>query len=552
VSSQDLRHRDDPTRASRPGARVGRGPYAPRDPASASVSAAASLAAAALLVLAFPGPAAAQNVTARTIDAQIPRSGELWIEVAPTFQGWDERFGGDGSRHPLASDYSGPLASLLYPGPEAAAQDLNADAAALGYDPVPPGQTSLGAVDMSELNREIRAVPLRIEFGFLGRFSVEASVPAVWTKAEPFLAFDSAGATVAAGSSLPDRVSFFSELDVAMQGLQDRIDAGDLSASQEAQARALLDASSAFLDALRRRALTDDLIPLAATPAGQQMLAYWAGLQGGFGDFGVSAPSLSLPGTATSQDLAGYFGGAFLQGQPLTATVRSWTAGELEAGLRIGLLDGFADDSARSGFRLRTTIGVLGRFPVRSSDALLFYVAGDFLGVPVGDGQRDVELTLYQDFRLGGWLELDARGSYGLQMSDRMEVRPHPPSRPFPVPSVTQEVVRDPGDYVRVRVAPRLSLAEHTYVGLEYRYWHKWADAYATPGGGTDPTVSTLISGTGQTWHRLGVGVTYRPGGPDSQGEVGFIYQTVIAGRGRLTPASGLTTFHIRIPARVF
>jgi len=48
------------------------------------------------------------------------------------------------------------------------------------------------------------------------------------------------------------------------------------------------------------------------------------------------------------------------------------------------------------------------------------------------------------------------------------------------------------------------------------------------------------------------VGVTYRPGGPDSQGEVGFVYQTVIAGRGRLTRASGLTTFHIRIPAKVF
>lgn len=507
---------------------------------------------AACATLVAPPAATAQNVTARTIDAQIPRNGELWLEGEPVFEGWDQRFGPGGKRYPLASDYRGPVDALLYPGPGIVAEDLDMDATALGYDPVTPGQTSLGSVVMSELNREIRAVPFRIELGVMDRFSLEASVPAVWTKAEPFFAFDSTAATVAAGGSLPDAFGFFSQLEDASRALQEQIDGGDLSSDQEARARALLQASTAFLDALRGRVVANDLIPLAGTPAGQQMLAYWSGLQGDYGSFGLQAPGLSLPDVATASDLAGYFGGALLDGHVLGATVRSWTAGELEAGIRVGILDGFRSDSAGSGLRLRTTAGVLGRFPVRRSDALPFYVAGDFLGVPVGDGQRDVELTLYQDVRLGGWLELDARGSYGIQMADRMEIRPHPPDLPFASPTVATQVRRDLGDYVRIRVAPRLTLAEHMYVGLEYRYWHKGADSYRLASGASDPVVATLQKGTSQTRQRLGVGVTYRPGGPDSSGEVGFVYQTVVGGSGRLTPASDLTTFHIRVPAKLF
>jgi hypothetical protein len=515
----------------------------------ASILLAASAAAAPLL----PSPSAAQNVTARTLTAQIPRHGELWVEFAPAFQGWDQRFGGPGGRTPLAQDFNGPLLSHLYPGPEAAAVDLNADAAALGYDPVGAGDVSLGTIDMGELNREIRVIPLRFELGFLNRFSIEASVPAVWTKAEPFFSFDSTGATVLSGTqALQNSVEFFNGLGNATDTLQDRLESGGVPAAQQAQAQALIAMSSAFLSAFQRRVLTDDLLPLASTVAGQQLLAYYAGLQQQFSAFGIPAPGLSLPDVATVEDLRGYLGGAFLQGQPLGATARSWTAGELEAGVRMSILDDYRPDSASGGVELRTTAGLLVRLPLRGAGALPFQVPGDFVGVPVGDGQRDLALTLYQDVRLASILEVNASATYGIQAPDQIELRPHPPDRPFAVPDPTPEVQRNLGNYVQARIAPHLALDPHVLIGAEYRYWHKTADRYTLVGGTASGTVSTLDLGTGQTRHRLGIGATFRPGGPDSGAELGFIWQGALAGRGRTTPAADLATFHIRVPARIF
>lgn len=500
---------------------------------------------------AFPVSAAAQNVTARTLSAKIPKNGELWIEIPPVFQGWDATFGA-GGKTPLSRYFDGPVLSRVYPGATAAAADLDKDAAALGFSPVSASQVSLGTLHVSEVNREIRAVPIRFELGFLDRFSVEVSVPAVWSKAEPFFAFDSSGATVLAGSNALSDNSFFTQLGDARDALSTRLGQGGVPAAQQADARALLNMATAFLDALQRRVLTNDLVPLSSTTVGQQLLAYYAGLQQGFEGYGIVAPSLSLPGMATSADLGGYFGGAFLQGEPLGATVRPWTAGELEAGLRVALLDGFRPDSLAGGLELRTTAGLLFRLPIGNSGSLPYQKPGDFVGVPVGDGQRDVALTLYQDLRAFGLLEVDASATYGLQMSDRLQLRPHPPDRPFPVPDPSPQLIRNLGDYMQLRIAPRLRLDPHVLLGLEYRYWHKAGDRYTLAGGGVDPAVSTLALGSAQTRHRLGLGVTYRPGGTQSGAELGFIWAAAVAGSGPTTPAADLATFHVRIPARVF
>jgi hypothetical protein len=498
-------------------------------------------------------PVAAQNVTARTVTAQIPRHGELWIEVAPVFQGWDEHFGAHGGRVPLADPFNGPLASLLYPGPEAVASDLNADASALGYTPVSADQASLGTLHMAELNREIRVIPLRLEVGFLDRFSVEASLPIVWTKAEPFFGFDSAGATVLSGSNaIQNPVPFFNGLGGARDSLAAHLEAGTVPSSQQAQAQALVASSSAFLEAIQRRIITGDLLPLATTTAGQQLLAYYASLQQQFISFGLQAPNFSLPDVATSADMRGWLSGAFLQGEPLGATVRSWTAGEVEVGARVALLDGYRPDSAAGGIELRTTAGILARLALRGSGSLPYQVPGDFMGVPVGDGQRDVAVSLYQDVRLGHAFEINAAATYGVQMADRLELRLHPPGQPFATPGTAVQVDRNLGDYVRLRVDPHLALDPHVLVGLEYRLWHKAADHYRLVGGGTSDAAAALATLSAQTRHRLGVNATYRPGGATSGAELAFVYQVAIGGRGVTTPVADLATFHIRLPAHIF
>jgi len=498
-------------------------------------------------------PAAAQNVTARTVTAQVPRHGELWIEVAPVFQGWDEHFGAHGGRVPLADAYDGPLASRLFPGPEAVAADLNVDASALGYTDVAADEASLGTLHVAELNREIRVIPLRLELGFLDRFSIEASLPIVWTKAEPFFGFDSAGATVLSGSNaLANPVQFFGQLGGARDTLAARLQAGTIPSSQQAQAEALISTSTAFLEAIQRRIITGDLLPLATTTAGQQLLAYYASLQQQFGSFGLQSPDFSLPDVATSADLRGWFGGAFLQGEPLGATVRSWTAGELEFGARVALVDGYRPDSLAGGIELRTTVGLLARLALRGSGSLPYQVPGDFVGVPVGDGQRDVALSLYQDVRIGRAFEVNAAATYGVQMADQLEIRLHPPGQPFATPGTAVQVDRNLGDYLRLRINLHLALDPHVLVGVEYRYWHKAADHYRLTGGGTNEAAAILATLSAQTRHRLGVAATYRPGGAESGAELGFVYQVAIGGKGVTTPVADLATFHIRVPAHIF
>lgn len=499
------------------------------------------------------GRAAAQNIMARTATAQIPKDGELWIEVAPVFQGWDEHFGAHGGQFPLAGAYNGPLASLLYPGPEAVAADLNVDAAALGYTDVAADKASLGTLHTGELNREIRVIPLRLELGFLDRFSIEAALPVVWTKAEPFFGWDSAGATVLSGSNaIQNPVPFFGGLGGARDTLSARLASGAIPASQQAQAQALVAASSAFLQAIQRRIITGDLLPLAGTSAGQQLLAYYGSLQQQFVSFGLQAPDFSLPDVATSADLRGWFGDAFLQGDPLGATVRSWTPGEVELGARVALVDGYRPDSLAGGVELRTTAGILARMAFRGAGSLPYQVPGDFVGVPVGDGQRDVAVSLYQDIRIGHGFELNAAATYGVQMADQLELRLHPPGQPFATPDATVQVDRNLGDYMRLRLAPHLALDPHVLVGLEYRYWHKAADHYRLTAGGTSQAASILATLSGQTRHRLGVNAVFRPGGTESGAELGFLYQVAIGGSGVTTPVADLATFHIRLPAHIF
>lgn len=509
-------------------------------------------------------------------DARPPRQGEVWIELFPAILNWSDRFAldspdpsiSDGSREPLAADFEGPILSRIFPAiDDELLASLNADAGALGYDPLGVEDLSVGALDFSTVNVQVRRALASVRVGILDRVAVELGAPIVFTEVEPLFAYDTAAASVArAAAVLPDAEDFLSGMDDARSTLQDRVEAGTLSPEEEAAARALLEDSGAFVEALRSRVEADRFLPVGASAPGAQMAARFTSLSDGFAAFDLALPAFGLrdrPGTAALQAL---FTGDPLNG-PLPGTVRrSFDVGEVEAGVAVGILDTFGDSDRR--VRLRTSAGAKLRIPIREPDAPPFADRADPFARPIGDGQRDLELSVHQDAWLGSRLRLGAAGRVGIQAADELLVRVHPPDRPFALPGTEAAVRRDLGDYVQLRLSPQFLLNDVMALGLEYGFWRKGADAYRllqdVPGVAD---AGPLELETRETRHRLGIGVFYRPGeGRRPRGEegerpeedrddplpwrLGLVLQWSVAGSGGQTPASQLLMATFRIPFR--
>lgn len=508
-----------------------------------------------LLLVLLPAPLAAQQNTPRTEDAELPSQGELRIRIAPIFQGWHEEYGGgsDGSTAvPLGEDWSGPLLDRVYPGPGPLVEGLNRAADSLGFTPLFPGDFSAGELTMREMDREVRSVPFRLEFGVLDRLALDVMVPLMWTETETFSDLDLTGANLApAADALEQPDLYFTEVASARSLLQARIASGTLTAEEESQATALLAASGAFVEALRARVVGEGLLPAAGSTPGEQVAAHYASLVQGFSAFELTLPTFSLP-QASGDGLLGALGLP-----PIETTNRGPLFGEAEAGLRLLLLDRFRRlPEERGWIEARTAVGARLRFDVRSPNSTVFIDPDDLLGIPLGDGQRDLELSLYQDLRLASTLLINIVARYGIQQPDELSMRLRSPEQPLAPASAETRVERDLGDYRRLRVAPRLVLNPVVSVGAEYRYWHKEADVYRSLEEGVDATV--LGSGTARTLHRMGFGAFYRPDPPEegeragAVPELGFIYQRAIAGSGGETPVASLVTFHLRVPIRLF
>lgn len=455
---------------------------------------------------------------------------------------------------PLAEDLSGPLLELVAPGPEVLLARLNRNSDLLGFDPVAPEEASMGTLEMAELSAEVRAFPLRFELGLPLGLSFDLSVPLARTKVEPFGSFDPSGASMTTGDALfEDPTGFFDGVSATRDSLRDQVESGQLTASEEERARQLLEQSGLFADELVRRVRNRELVPLAGTTAGGQLLGYYSGLETGFSDYGLTLPGLSLPDSAGAALLDAF------PGAPLEGGARGWAPNELELGLRWSVHDGFASPADEAaGLQARTAVGVRVRLPLDlegGARARSLVRPNLRLGLPQGDGQRDLELSLYQDLRWGGLL-LQATGRYGFQQADRVTVGPAPPSRPFTPGDRNVAVKRDLGDYLRLRIAPRLVLNRFLSVGGEYRLWSKGRDEYVLAEENGDPSV--LETETAQTLHRAGIGAFYRPDPPEegeresAVPELGFIWQTAVAGSGGEVPAANLVTARVRIPIGVF
>jgi hypothetical protein len=210
----------------------------------------------------------------------------------------------------------------------------------------------------------------------------------------------------------------------------------------------------------------------------------------------------------------------------------------------------------RPGIRFRTTVGARYRFPLSAPDKDPYLDPDLFLQQPVGSGQADIELELYQDIAFGQRFLAVAGVTYGIQLGDELVRRVASPGQPYAYASQKATVTRDLGNSLEIVISPRFSLTEAMSLAVEYTFWNKGDDVYSTSSGGID--VSPLGLETSQTRHMLGIGAYYRTTRLFAAGRAGmpvdlaFLWQTPISGSGGQTPALGVVNLSIRIPAQLF
>lgn len=533
-----------------------------------------------LLLPAAPGNASRLHAQVPPLsDARLPSKGEVWFEIAPWVEAWHQQFAAgseelaDGSKEPLFADFDGPLLDRLYPGPGPLLDRLNAGSDSLGFTPVSEEDLSLGGLDFRDLTARRIALPLRLRIGVLDRLAVEGSLPLVATDMEAAFTFDSAGATAATASfALPDGSAFVDDLMAAREELLDQLLAGGVEPGREDEASDLVDATGAFLAVLQRKLDLSSLLPLGGSAAGEDMTQLVTEFQQEFSSFGIQAPPLALAESSTSQALQAIFTGALLQADSLTGRSVSLTPGEPTVGVRVAVLDTYADsvEGEADGLKLRTTAAARLRFATSPADRSPFHTPGIFLDVPAGDGSTDLELMALQDLAYGRF-SASAAAAYGIQTADELRLRVRSPDRPFALADTERRVERDLGDYLSGRLSARFALEPAVRLSAEYAFWHKGDDSYrlldpgiGDGGAGGDGDGHTLVESagpleleTGETRHTVGFGVYYSASGEEGAPrarsvEVGVTYQRSLAGSGGQTPAPELLAVRFRVPFGLF
>ena len=530
------------------------------------------------------------HLAAQFSDARLPRQGKLWLTVQPTLLNWTEQFAfdssagiADGEREPLAAHFDGPLARRMFPPPFALIQELNDDAEALGFEPVTEDDFSFGGLDFSAMRAQIRRLGLGVEVGLLDWVSVGARVPFTLTDMTVGFAFDSTATVTGNGAAFESGAPFVMDARSALDDLGSLIAGGSLTGTALEEAIALRNATRNFVNTLGRRAAAGALIPTASSAAGTQMAQRFADYAAAFDALGLMLPELSLPEFATEDDFNTHFLSQGFADRLPTDSRNELDLGEVEVFLRVNLIDGITrrrpipgpagDASAGSepgvdserGIRLRTSVGALARLPIRNRNLTIFGDPTNSADIPIGDGQTDIELALYQDIAFGSRFMIRASARYGMQRPDEAAFRFTPPDRPYGQEDLVALMRRDLGDYVAVLVRPSLRFNAALSVGIEYDYFRLPAPTYQFVGmvEGLDP--NTVAAEGAQTRHRLGVGFLVDLSEAGSVEELiagarpvrgawqfGISLRRAISGSGGRTPASFRYGAELRFPISIF
>jgi hypothetical protein len=180
----------------------------------------------------------------------------------------------------------------------------------------------------------------------------------------------------------------------------------------------------------------------------------------------------------------------------------------------------------------------------------------DLFDIPTGDHQRDLELRVLQELRVGAlWLNLAVRA--GRQRPGIRERRVGSPDVLLQPHAALTRLTWDPGDYLAVDFAPMLRLGRYFGAGPTAGYFTKRRDHYTFQSAsdstalagrlGAPRSAAELDDGTGIRSLRLGWAMSYV--GPGVEG--GLSVEQTVSGAGGVVPATTVFRLVMRVGWRL-
>jgi hypothetical protein len=450
-------------------------------------------------------------------------SGQLRLDFAPRFWSWDTRFGlrtVDGTiveeAEPLGLDLTAdPLGREIMPhlaDLEVHVQDALTQSAF---------RARLGT-SRAEVDKAVLTFPLRLEVGVTDWLTLGTTVPFVRPRTEITFALlaDSTSANVGLSPQLTN-AGAVSQFLTGFQGAIDEVRAVDPGSAVVAEAQA-------YIDALTSAYGEGTVFPHTESATGAALQERLDALRLSLEELGATDIPTSLP--LAQQYLAGeqfqtLLGSQAMQAFPLTDFTEPWTLGDVEvtAGLRL-FRRGFQPDSLGDLPTLRYQVGagLLLRLGTGTPDD-----PSRFLDVGSGDGQTDVEASLFGMTEVGSHFNAWARVRYGVQQEGERSRRIAAPEQALPGVERLAPLRWTPGNYLEADLAPRLQLTDAMAVGFRYHLWSKGEDTYG-PGPMTGdrpdateplPPTDLLERETEETLHELGLSVAYSTMEAHARGE---------------------------------
>ena len=480
--------------------------------------------------------------------------GRLRLEVNSFFLFADKRFGQrteGGSlvekKEPLGFDFEDTtVGTRLFP----ALQIQEADLATAAGVPIAP---SVLGETRAVLTKDAVWLPIRVDLGVLDWLTVGGMFPFSRRRAEFGTSYLETGANV--GSRPGEYIDFLgavSTANAALTSVTNSLCTADPSGSACMQATSLLAEGEGFRRAVGDAYSGHGVFPLTGSATGTALQTRVTALLNAYQSVGVGTFPLAIPlatevlTEATYLDLVTNpaYGVA---GDSLQTWRSPWELGdaELYANARLWAIGrGVAPAGLESTVRAEIGARVLFRLGSGRTDS-----PRNFIDTGSGDGQNDVEVSVFGTVNVGQRLGIVGDVLYGYQQPVRVLRRISGPDRIF-APLSTERIVRwSPGDYAQLRVSPRMYLTDEVVLAFDLRVLRKKSDRYVLDDGATGPDPDVLELETKQRSFELGGGVVYSTArsGRGRPMEARFLFHQVVSGSGGATPRTSRFEIGVRL-----
>ena len=526
---------------------------------------------AALAALLVAGAAPAQGNPWFGEDALVLSRGMVRLGFAPTFTRYDQRYRLDGTVEPLGADLTTDTLgaaelSVLAP--------LESQLPSLtGLSDV---RVSLGRMRVDR-DASIVTMPLAGEIGIGGRLSFGIIVPIVRTLSNvvfspnPSLNEGNVGINPAIDNqaSRDQNEALLDQFASAIEALEELITACEdpanpdprCPAARTPEALELASGAATFAGELGIvYESSSPFVPIANSTFDTAIRERIASFTQSFAAFDITDITSLGPAGARiaglddmTRILTDSMFGVRVQPMRTRTTV---SIGDIEFGAKWQLFNTVRRDTLqRYGSGVRGAVGGAFRLGTGRADD-----PDDFVDVPSGDGQNDVEARTYFDFFLGTHVAVGFIGRYVWQLADREIARIAEPHLPYAAYWRRQEVERNLGDIIDAEITPRITLGTFFSLMGQYRVRRKAEDRHTGLFNATDdlgdPVVldaSILDGETEQREDRVSLGFGYSTLTSVARHrarfplEIFMQYGESIRGSGGKTPKRSVAVINVRV-----